>query len=79
MTTLTLKNVPEALHRRLKELAEHNHRSLNKEIIARLERQLMQPHQSTEEKLAEIRALRQRIPLYIVPEEVFALKSQGRP
>ena len=37
MATLTLKNVPDDLHRRLKARAEQNHRSLNREAIRCLE------------------------------------------
>ena len=39
MLTLTLKNIPTHLHARLKESAEKNRRSLNSEILARLERE----------------------------------------
>jgi len=79
MTTITLKNIPEDLHERLKESATQHHRSLNKEIIARLEAQLMPPKPDAEQKLAEIRALRQRTAVYAVPEEIDALKQEGRP
>jgi len=37
MATLTLKNIPDELHARLKESAERNRRSLNSEILVRLE------------------------------------------
>ena len=37
MPTLTLKNIPSELHARLKASAERNRRSLNSEILARLE------------------------------------------
>jgi hypothetical protein len=37
MVTLTLKNIPEELHEQLKESAERNRRSLNSEILIRLE------------------------------------------
>lgn len=37
MPTITLKNVPDDLHRRLKERAERHHRSLNREVIRYLE------------------------------------------
>lgn len=37
MPTLTLKNIPVDLHARLKASAERNRRSLNSEILARLE------------------------------------------
>jgi len=36
MATITLKNIPEDLHRELKKRAEEHHRSLNGEIIATL-------------------------------------------
>ena len=39
MATLTLKNIPEGLHARLRQSAEKNRRSLNGEILARLSRQ----------------------------------------
>lgn len=37
MVTLTLKNIPKELHAKLKESAERNKRSLNSEILVRLE------------------------------------------
>ena len=43
MLSLTLKNVPPELHARLKASAEANRRSLNREILARLEAQLDAP------------------------------------
>ena len=36
-TTLTLKNIPDELHAKLKDSAERNRRSLNSEILIRLE------------------------------------------
>jgi plasmid stability protein len=38
MPTITLKNVPPSLHRKLKDQATHNFRSLNSEILACLTR-----------------------------------------
>ncbi len=43
MVSLTLKNLPEELHARLKASAQANRRSLNSEILARLESQLLAP------------------------------------
>lgn len=37
MSTLVIKNLPEDLHRRLKEQAERNHRSMNKEVVRLIE------------------------------------------
>lgn len=36
MPTLTIRNVPEALHEALKERAKRNRRSVNQEVIAEL-------------------------------------------
>lgn len=54
MLNLTLKNVPPELHARLKASAEANRRSLNREILARLESQLAAPPVDI---AAELRAL----------------------
>ncbi|MBZ0091947.1 MAG: Arc family DNA-binding protein [Sulfuricellaceae bacterium] len=79
MATITLKNIPDDLHRRLKESAAQHHRSMNKEIIARLEEQLMPPKRDTDAKLAELRTLRRQLPVYATPEEIDAAKDEGRP
>ena len=42
-TSITLKNIPEPLYRRIRMAADRHHRSLNSEIIARLE-QALAPH-----------------------------------
>jgi plasmid stability protein len=43
MSNLTLKNIPQNLHAMLKESAARNRRSLNSEILARLERDIAAP------------------------------------
>ena len=43
MPTLVIKQVPPELHRRLREEAERNHRSMNKQVIAILEETLGAP------------------------------------
>ena len=43
MLNLTLKNRPEEVHAVLKKSAEQNRRSLNSEILARLERDVSAP------------------------------------
>ena len=43
MLNLTLKNIPKDLHARLKESAEKNRRSLNSEILTRLEAEFDAP------------------------------------
>jgi plasmid stability protein len=43
MPTLTLKNIPDRLHARLRASAERNRRSLNSEILVRLEQDIERP------------------------------------
>ncbi len=54
MLNLTLKNLPPELHARLKASAQANRRSLNREILARLEAELDAPSVDVE---AELQAL----------------------
>jgi antitoxin FitA len=61
MATVTLKNVPEALVRRLKEEARHNRRSLNQEALLRLESSLTAPGRSGGETVEALRRLHKRL------------------
>ena len=58
---LTLKGVPDEVYERLKQSATVNHRSLNSEIIARLEAQVLPRRTTAEEHLVAIRAIRDRL------------------
>lgn len=58
---LTLKGVPDEVYERLKAAATVNHRSLNSEIIAVLESQVLPRRVSAEEHLTAIRAARARL------------------
>jgi antitoxin FitA len=60
-TNLTLKGLPDAVYDRLKVCAVANHRSLNSEIIARLEAQVLPNRTSALEQLQAIRATRARL------------------
>ena len=57
MATLTLKNIPEELHARLKESAEKNRRSLNSEILIRLESAFSAPVVDVREELRLMKAI----------------------
>ena len=61
MATLTIKNMPEALYERLKESAAANHRSINSEVIARLEQALGSPRVVRAELLTRLRGVRERM------------------
>ena len=77
---ITIKNIPDPLHERLKQSAELNHRSINSEVIALLERALFPIRMGHEERLARANVLRQDIAPYVVtPEDIEAAIEEGRP
>jgi hypothetical protein len=76
---LTLKNIPDALYEALKRAAESNRRSINSELLVRLEAAL-KPRPSVEETLARIRALRDSLPqVPVTDREIHRAKRKGRP
>jgi hypothetical protein len=62
MLTLTLKNIPPHLHARLKESAEKNRRSLNSEILTRLERDVVAPKVDRAKLASDLKAFTERLP-----------------
>jgi len=80
MPNVNVKNLPKDLHRRLKDRAKRNHRSLNSELIACLQEAVMPRRIDPDEAAERIRALRGRFrgpPL--TDKEIARLKSEGRP
>ncbi|MBK7706759.1 MAG: Arc family DNA-binding protein [Acidobacteria bacterium] len=78
-TTLTLKNIPDELYRRLKESAESNRRSLNSEVIVRLESVLVPGRMTVGERLSRARALRAALPeVKFGSKEIDAFRREGR-
>lgn len=61
-TTLTLKNIPDAVYERLKAAAEQHRRSLNSEAIVCLEAVLLPQRVTPAERLARARELRANLP-----------------
>ena len=79
-TTLTLKNIPDALYERLKSAAESHRRSLNSEAIVCLEAVLLPARATPAERLARARELRASLPKGRFPVRlVDAAKREGRP
>lgn len=75
---LTLKGVPDEVYELLKMSATVNHRSLNSEIIARLEAQVL-PRRSVADQLTAIRAARARLKKAAFDHDVIdAAKREGR-
>ena len=83
MATITLTNVPDDLHRRLKERAERNQRSLDREAIRLLEEAVEAAAPSVpDEALARADAFRKRLAargFRTTAEEVQAAIDEGRP
>jgi plasmid stability protein len=80
MPSINVKNLPKEIHRRLKERAKRNHRSLNSELIACLQEAVMPKRIDANEAAERMRVLRARFrgpPLE--DEEIARLKSERRP
>lgn len=80
MATLTIKNIPEELRARLRESASEHRRSMNSEAISCLESVLVGSQVDPHEFLAQVRALRGRMPrLRITDKGLHAARNKGRP
>lgn len=78
-TTLRLKNIPDELYRRLKESAASNRRSLNSEVIVRLESVLVPGRVTVSERLSRACALRASLPnMNFGAEEIDEFKREGQ-
>lgn len=79
MATLTIKNLPETLHKRLKESAVQHRRSINSEAITCLESVLVGKRMDPREFLARVDARRKRMPrVYFTEEFLREAKNAGR-
>ena len=77
MLTLTLKNIPKDLHSQLKESAERNRRSLNSEILTRLESDFSAPVVDRDAHARALRDLLAGLPR-VDHAKVARYKRQGR-
>ena len=79
MTSLTIKNVPAELLDRLKEAAARERRSLNSEVIRRLERSVAATAIDVPAMLEKVRALRERTNVpFVTDETIRELRDEGR-
>jgi plasmid stability protein len=78
VSSITIKNLPANLHRRLRERAEASGRSLNREIIACLVEAAGAARVDARALLAEIRPLRRLVRGQVSDAEVSAAKREGR-
>ena len=88
MATLTIRNVPDDLHGRLKERAKRNRRRLNQEVIAELseigsdgeddEVRIGRARERMREATAKIDEMRSRMPRFMSAEEIDKAIKEGR-
>ncbi len=79
-TTLTLKNIPDAVYERLKLSAQTHRRSLNGEAIVCLEAVLLPTRLDVSDRLARAQALRAALTHKAFrARDIQALKTAGRP
>jgi plasmid stability protein len=78
--SITLKNIPADLHRKLKKRAKEHHRSLNREIIATLQGAANQSLRIEPAALIrEARAIRKKFKREISPAQIRTWIRHGRP
>lgn len=79
MAQIALRGIPDPLHQELRRSAARNHRSLNREILARLEESVHQRITDVEGLLERIRRRREEIgQLDLSDATLRELKSAGR-
>ena len=78
VASVTVKDIPEKLHRRLKARALANRRSLNREIIACLEATASARKLDPDALLARAAALRKRVGGRLTDADLAALRNAGR-
>lgn len=80
MPSYTLKDIPEPLYERIRESADRSRRSINAEILRRLERSLMSERIDPHAFLASVRARRESGELpWIEDEDLRRARESGRP
>jgi plasmid stability protein len=79
MATITVKNIPDELYARLKAAAVGNRRSINNEIISRIEKSLSPRRTTTEALLARIRRFHEELPGPLLTiEQIREARDDGR-
>ena len=78
MSTITIKNIPPAVHRTLKSRAKTHGRSLNKEVITTLETSLHGVPIDATAIGEHARAVRETMGVYLTQRELTSRKNEGR-
>ena len=78
MATITVKDLPDKLHRQLKARALQQHRSLNSHVISLLEAATTPQKVDSEALLARASRLRQRVRGRLTDSDLAAFRNSGR-
>lgn len=78
MITITLKDIPPALHGTLKNQADLHGRSLNREIIDVLQRAVRSEPIDAASLMSQAREAREAAGLYVTRRDLSDLKKRGR-
>jgi len=79
LVAITVKNIPEEIYERLKQRAKFNHRSINNELIAMIERSVLPQPLDVNAWLEKARLLRESTAHYVATaEEITRWKNEGR-
>jgi len=78
MATVTVKDLPEKLHRQLKVRARQHRRSLNSEILAVLEEATASHRVDPDDLLARAAAVRSRVGGRLTDSDLAAFRQAGR-
>ncbi|MBS1485995.1 MAG: Arc family DNA-binding protein [Bacteroidetes bacterium] len=79
MASVTIKNLPDSLYKKLKVRAKNNHRSINGEIVNVLTRELNEGGFDVNEFLKSAEKIRNKIKIPLTDDELIAIKNEGRP
>ncbi|RMH62608.1 MAG: Arc family DNA-binding protein [Calditrichaeota bacterium] len=80
MAAITVKNIPDDLYLKLKDSASKNHRSINSEVIACLDKVLTSKLIDPDEYLVGVRQIREKIDAPVLTDEFLnSAKKEGRP
>ncbi|WP_340104639.1 FitA-like ribbon-helix-helix domain-containing protein [Rhodohalobacter sp. 8-1] len=79
MPSITVKNIPEDIYKKIREQAGAHHRSINSEIIACLEKTVKPQTVSADDILKEARRMRKKARGSLSSEEIESAIEQGRP
>lgn len=79
MATITLKNIPEQLYKKLKQRAKQHYRSLNSEVIVCLQNALESKKVDPNLLLKRAHVLRSTMSGHLTDKDLSLMKNQDRP